>query len=252
MASRKKGNPDHNLIRFFESAVQTIPEKGEVEFLIKFDTDDTARPSDELAEFPFDIRTFAYERGEGRHALHNDYCYLFAQRNIKSRFCCVIADDCFFTRVGFVSDVLKIKEEICFIGPKRPQIEEYAENWDRPEMINKWKLDVTSFPILTTRVIEITRNFGWHCNVDNWVTLLHLLFYRIYKKDLWMTIESFYKPTGEGKSGLSPTYNNMEIDYWRFPKNEYYFDLVKQQVKNLYLNMEFGGFIPSDSSHTEP
>jgi len=87
--SRVKDNPDSNVGRLLDSVVaNTTPEEREqVEFLIKYDTDDDERPSDAFfARYPFQIKTFAWSRGEGRHGLHNVQEYLFTQRDPRSRF----------------------------------------------------------------------------------------------------------------------------------------------------------------------
>ena len=103
--TRVKDNPDSNLKRLLDSAVEfTSPhERTQIEFLIKFDDDDDQRPTDaDLAGYPFPVRTFTWSRGEGRHALHHAQEYLFAQRDPRSRFCLMMADD-FGTKWGIRS-----------------------------------------------------------------------------------------------------------------------------------------------------
>ena len=119
--SRVKDNPDSNIGRLLDSAVTHIrPEEREhIEFLIKFDTDDEQRPPDSFfAQYPFSIRTFAWSQGEGRHSLHHVQEYLFAQRDPRSRFCFMTADDFKFTRSGFVEEILNIQDEFCILGRK--------------------------------------------------------------------------------------------------------------------------------------
>ena len=82
------------------------------------------------------------------------------------------------------------------------------------------------------------QNYGWQCNGDNWKTLLHILMYEKYGMDLWKTVPAFFSrnPT-DGASGYGESYNNMEMDGSKNPANSYYFTLVEQQAKNLYLNI---------------
>src|SRR5262249_62071097 len=87
--SRIKDNPDSNVRRLLDSAVQhtTAREREQIEFLIKYDSDDDQRPTDEFfASYPFAVRTFVWSRGEGRHYLHHAQEYLFAQRDPRSRY----------------------------------------------------------------------------------------------------------------------------------------------------------------------
>ena len=117
--SRVKGNPDSNVRRLLDSVVaQTTPaERAHLEFLIKYDDDDDERPPDAFfASYPLTIRTFCWSRGEGRHGLHHVQEYLFAQRDPRARFCLMTADDFYFTRTGFVSEILAVKDEFCIIG----------------------------------------------------------------------------------------------------------------------------------------
>ena len=127
--SRAKDNPDCGLRRLLDSAVATTSpaEREQLEFLIKFDTDDDRRMTDaELAAYPFKVRPFVWARGEGRHALHHAQEYLFTERDPAGRFCLMTADDFEFTRPGWVSDVLAVEDEFCVLGFVRPPIEAYA------------------------------------------------------------------------------------------------------------------------------
>ena len=134
--SRAKDNPDFGLPRLLDSAVEHIAphERDQIEFLIKFDDDDDARPSDvELARYPFRVRTFCWSRGEGRHALHHAQEYLFAQRDPRSRYCLMTADDFYFTRSGFVSEFLADRSEFSIYGYCRPPIEAYAGRYEQED-----------------------------------------------------------------------------------------------------------------------
>jgi hypothetical protein len=246
--SRAKGNPDSGLIRLLDSVLEctTPAERGQIEFLIKFDADDDDRPSDAtLAAYPFTIRTFTWSRGEGRHGLHHAQEYLFAQRDPRSRFCLMTADDFFFTRPGFVSDILAVKDEFCVMGYVRPPIEAFAGRYDREEMIRQW---VVSFgcwsPVVSTRLVEVCQNFGWQANVDSWLMGLSVVLYDLYGVVIWKTHEPFYARGGSyerpASCGAAPTYNNMEITNNVGPVNRYWFELVRRQARNVYLNMRYG------------
>src|SRR6266851_674025 len=126
---RAKDNPDSNLKRLLDSAVDHVrpEERDQIEFLIKFDDDDDQRPPDSFfADYPFQIRTFVWSRGEGRHYLHHAQEYLFTERDPRSRFLLMTADDFYFTRTGFVSEILSLPDEFCIMGHNRPPIEAFA------------------------------------------------------------------------------------------------------------------------------
>lgn len=241
---RVKDNPDSNLPRFLDSAVEHIAphERDQVEFLIKFDDDDDQRPSDSwLAQYPFSIRTFTYSRGDGRHSLHHAQEYLFAQRHPTSRFCFMTADDFRLTRTGFVSEILNIRDEFVILGHRRPAIESFDGIYQREEAVRRWVVAFGPWsPVISSRLIEVCQNFGWQANVDSWLMGLSVVLYDLYKIVIWKKHDEFYARGGGYGLGDTPTYNNMELTGQKGPFNQYWFELVRRQARNVYLNMEYG------------
>jgi hypothetical protein len=242
--SRVKDNPASNLPRLLDSTVaHTTPEeRKQLEFLIKFDDDDELRPADRvLAGYPFPIRTFTWSRGEGRHGLHHAQEYLFAQRDPRTRFCLMTADDFYFTRPGFVTEILSVPDEFCIIGHCRPAIEQYAGIYENEEAVRRWVVAFGELsPVVSTRLIEVAQNFGWQSNVDSWLMGLSVVLYDLYKIVLWRTIAPYYTRDGGYGLGDTPTYNNMELTSQKGPFNKYWFELVRRQARNIYLNMQHG------------
>jgi hypothetical protein len=246
--SRAKGNPDCGLERLLDSAVActTPAEREQIEFLIKFDSDDDARlPDSFFAKYPFAVKPFSWSRGEGRHALHHAQEYMFAQRDPRSRFCLMTADDFYFNRPGFVSEILAVEDEFCIMGFNRPPIEAFAGIYEQEMRVRQW---VVSFgcwsPVVSSRLIEVCQNFGWQANVDSWLMGLCVTLYDLYGIVIWKTHEPFYQRGGEyerpASMGLAPTYNNMELTNNVGPHNKYWFELVRRQARNVYLNMVHG------------
>jgi hypothetical protein len=242
--SRVKDNPDSNIQRLLDSAALHIrpDERDKIEFLIKYDDNDEARPPDRFfAGYPFRIRTFVWSQGEGRHYLHHAQEYLFAQRDPRTRFCLMTADDFYFTRSGFVTDILAVPDEFCILGPTRPPIEAYAGIYENEEAVRRW---VVAFgplaPVISVRLIEVCQNFGWQSNVDSWLMGLSVVLFDLYKIILWQPIEPFYERGGGYGLGDTPTYNNMELTCKQGPHNKYWFELVRRQARNLFLNIEHG------------
>jgi len=239
--SRVKGNPDGNIKRFLDSLVDCGATKDNCEVILKYDDDDDLRPSAELfASYPFNIKVHVWSRGEGRHSIHTDHFYLFTRHDPNSKFVMLGSDDFTFTRKGFIDDILGIDKEFTFVGYARPQMEVYAPHWREPWCMNVWKHNEgVSLPCMSTRTLEVLQNYGWQSNGDNWVTLICILLYANYNIDLWSTVAPFYirNPT-DGASSYKPCFNDMEIGGNKNSLNPYYFDLVSQQVKNLYLNMK--------------
>jgi hypothetical protein len=246
--SRAKGNPDSGLRRLLDSAVATTTpaEREQLEFLIKFDSDDDERMTDaELAAYPFAVKAFCWSRGEGRHGLHNAQEYLFTERNPAGRFCLMTADDFVFTRPGWVSDVLTVEDEFCVMGYVRPPIEAYAGRYDREDMIRSWVVSFGGWsPVVSARLIEVCQNFGWQANVDSWLMGLCVTLYDLYGINIWRQHAPFYERRGSyerpASCGAAATYNNMEITNNVGPVNRYWFELVRRQARNVYLNLMHG------------
>jgi hypothetical protein len=242
--SRVKDNPDSNVKTLLDSAVDKVrgEERNQIEFLIKYDDDDDKRPDDSFfARYPFSIRTFAWSRGEGRHSLHHAQEYLFAQRDPRSRFCLMTADDFYFSRPNFVSEILSIQDEFCICGYNRPDIESFAGIYEQEQAIRRWVVSFGSLsPVVSARLIEVCQNFGWQSNVDSWLMGLSVVLYDLYKIVIWKTLPPFYERGGGYGLGDTPTYNNMELTGQKGPFNKYWFELVRRQARNLYLNMEYG------------
>jgi hypothetical protein len=242
--SRVQDNPDSNLKLLLDSAEAFItpPERNQIEFLIKFDEDDRCRPDDSFfASYPFPIRTFTWSQGEGRHYLHHAQEYLFAQRDPRARYCLMMADDFAFTRACFVSDILAMRQDFGIISHSRPPIESYAGIYEQEPAIRKWAIAFGPMaPVVTSRLIEVCQNFGWQSNVDSWLMGLSIVLYDLYGIIIWRQIEPFYARGGGYGSGDSPTYNNMEVTGIKGPVNTYWFELLRRQARNIYLNMEHG------------
>jgi hypothetical protein len=242
--SRVRDNQDSNVRRLLDSAVVHVhpEERHKLEFLIKYDDDDDLRPPDSFfAAYPFKIRTFAWSRGEGRHSLHNVQEFLFTQRDPRSRFCLMMADDFYFTRSGWISEILSIEDEFCIIGHNRPPIETFAGIYENEEAIRRW---VTAFgalaPVVSVRLVEVCQNFGWQSNVDSWLMGLSVMLFDLYKILIWRHIDPYYGRGGGYGLGDTPTYNNMELTSQKGPFNKYWFELVRRQARNIFLNMEYG------------
>src|SRR5947209_2201460 len=240
--SRVKDNPASNLPRLLDCAVAHVrpEERAHIEFLIKYDDDDDQRPPESaFAAYPFRIRTFVWGRGEGRHYLHHAQEYLFAQRDPRSRFCLMTADDFYFTRTGFVSEILAVPDEFCIMGHNRPPIEAFAGIYEQESAIRQWNVAFGEMsPVVSVRLIEVCQNFGWQSNVDSWLMGLSVVLYDMYRIVVWRAMQPFYERGGGPGLGDTPTYNNMELTGIHGPDNKYWFELVRRQARNRYRSEE--------------
>jgi len=260
MCSRRKDNPDSKLENFLNTLEANLDDGNmkKLEVLIKFDDDDLEsqykifdrnyrakrHPYESkydqgnlLKQFPFKIREFVYKQGMGRRSLHNDYMFLFSQRNVSSKFVAFATDDSIVLGKGMIEELERMKnKDWVFMGDKRPHIESYADYRND----QRWRMDVSMFPIVSTKIIECCGSMGWQVNIDNWFTLLAVIIYHKYGLDLWEGSYDQYigRAGGESKeSQYGNRYNPMEVNNKFRVQNTYYFDLVEQQAKKYSFKL---------------
>ena len=117
LASRTSGNLSSRLDSLLDSVNDNTnsEEKKQIEFIIKFDSDDTVPPFIINSPYPFRIKWTQYSRGEGRYDLYNFINYLVTLRDEKSRFVMTMADD-FIVKRPFVSEIINRKSTYRIIG----------------------------------------------------------------------------------------------------------------------------------------
>jgi hypothetical protein len=261
LSSRVKNNLDTNVKQLLDSVVLCVSEEDydKIELIIKYDADDDCRPPDSFFDaYPFVIKRFVYERGEGRHYNHHYSEYGFANRNTSFKWAMSVADDFFFIRKDFLKDLAAIQDEYMVVGFTRPTFEinavkkiydeNFPYNFDHENGVGEY------CPCLTANLVEICQNMGWQSNIDAWVVLLETKLFEKYGFLLWKQIEPFYKRTGSYGLGDTPVrkgaglYNNMSITGAVIPKNKYLFKLIEQQATNVYLNIVYGKLAPDQKA----
>lgn len=266
-ASRCKDNPDSNIAACFDSIIATSSQEEleQIEVLIKYDDDDDLRPSDDyFYSLPFLIKTVTYNRGAGRAYLQHFYEYLFTLKEPSSRFVMCMTDDYLFTRPHWISDVLSFKKDYVSVGSgscsrepgpwhskPRPPIETINYN-----NINSWKcIFGNATQCFSVRLIEVCQNYGWQASTDAWAHLLAMMCYQDYGVQIFEYIDAFTDRTEKNGAyigqkhdkifldGFDHSYNLMQQTGIKNCQNLYWFDLVRQQAKNIYLNIKEDGLL---------
>lgn len=255
-ASRIKDNPPSNLEGLFNSAIQflTLEELSKIEFVIKFDNDDDGRPDGAfLSKWPFPVKHVTFERGEGRHDINHFLNYLFTLRDRSSRFIINLADDFIFTRPNFINEILSVKDSYAVMGGARCP---HRGEMIIPNLRANFR-DIESYisgvaeycPIISTRVIEAVQNIGWQSSIDVWAVMLAVGMMGKYQTNIWHNLQCFYRRCDDYRThhkdlhAARYVYNAMEWSAYQQCKNPYYYDLVEQQITNIYLNMKNEGVL---------
>ena len=251
MCYRYSGDAELDIIPFFRSFIFHIPREDwdKFEFIIKVDTDDiegfTAVHLLRQLYRKLCIRIVKYDRWSGRANLYLNYALMFSKRNTSSKFIGFVTGDSVFVR-NFLPDLLKHEDtHFIFSSELDNNVLEYAGKY---RVNHHWAGGGLTelFPIVTCNIIEICGGMGWQSNIDNWLSLLNVVCYHkhgvmLYRK----TAEPYIKLTGlktEFKPIDTSFNDDMYVSVSQKPKNQYYFDLVEQQAKNIVLNIKYGRY----------
>lgn len=231
-----------SIIKFFNSVNNLFTDKNKIEFLVKLDVDD--KEGIEIVNnlnYPFEIRPFITRRWEGRWTMNYFYEYLFVYKAPESKFISFVGDDIWFIR-NIMEDIKKnLNKRYYILGDFKEEMTtdklklagSYREtNWLSPRYI-------CSYPIVSSKIIEIIGNFGYQPNMDGHLTLLGLILYQKYKINIFKHIPEFIIRNNIDRIenfGGEFNQDNLITDDKLPVNNDYFFQLIEQQAKNIYLN----------------
>lgn len=234
LSSRVKNNPDSNIHRLLKSIQSCGGDIENCEVLIKYDCDDDEKPKDEEFNYPFNIKTFTWNRYDGRYSLHIDYQYLFLEIDKRSKLVINIADDFYFTRTSIFNELLSITDDytIIFCHDHKE-----SEN-DIDYRLYKKFFNDCELMVMSTKLITILGGFGFQPNTDNWTQLLHVILIQKYNINISKKVEVYYERSTSQTDWLNKKEYSIirTYDFTKYNK-EFYFDFVEQQSKNIYLNL---------------
>ena len=236
-----------NLFSVLDKAVEDIPEKyyNQIEFLIKFDSDDQVAIEriKGLKKYPFVIKPIFYGRWEGLQTAHYHFTHLFSKRNPSYKFVGTFADDSIFYKpnIDEMFSILNKSNEYTILSgnPRIPETIDKAKDYrGTPAGWVYWM--EYSFPIVSAKIYEICGGLGWQLNTCNFVTLLGVILYAKYNLNIFKSMGAFIMRKNRKLHDTFDINNTFNLDMAAKSdkiKNPYYFDLVEQQAKNIYLNM---------------
>lgn len=260
LSSRRKGNLSSNLEALLNSVIANTndEEKRQLEFIVKFDSDDEVPQFISSGSFPFILKWLQYSRGEGRYDLYNFINYMVTLRDDRSRFVMTMADDFTARRPGFVSEILAHKSTYRIIGGAYNNI--VGDNIVIPlganhRNRNEWEWSIGAYcPIIGVNILKCVMNFGISPSTDAWAVALALAVYKLYGIRIWEPLASFYTRNEvydlpqhvytqpEHHQNLIP-YNTLDMMNHRNNHRERFWEIIESQAKNVYLNMKYDGEI---------
>ena len=238
----------------------------------------------------FTIKKFVYERGEGRDSLQNDYTYLFSQRNPASKFVLIASDDFVFEKKGFIDQILAIEDEYAIVSHISLCSHEWKPEFFRsqhllchsPQEKSRKAIDVAlnrknetekspvpimclremgaGLPCFSVKLVETVSGFGFQPNVDNWAISIAVALRDLFEVNVWHSIGEYWRRFGAGLDfqdrRQKKSFNNMIVGHSSltnnvgYSENPYYYNLLLQQVKNIFLNVAFKQCAESDGVST--
>lgn len=255
----------HNLYTLLDSfkRIHNYHRLQDVEFIIKFDTDNDLALDEYLLHNELGrrftelvIRPIIFNRWEGKNSLYLNYMYLFSKRNPASNFIGFLSDDCIFYNKILQQLDNFIKEKYVLLTTKNKKIDEdkgstlfpFAGADGTIDYINDYKNEslkwrdgnlTEPYPIISTRLLESMGNLGWQIHIDSSFTLLTIILKRKYGLDIRRWIDGWcMRGDKRTSSNYETNFNKnwvMSIDTVPSP-NDYIWDLYETAARNIYLN----------------
>jgi len=152
-----------------------------------------------------------------------------------------------------VSEILSVEDKYalimsghCPVTGSKPPLPIDTINYNHME---SWRtIFGNSIDVFSVPLIEVCQNFGWHSSIDGWSFLLAAMVKQDFGINIYHHMEAFHERTagfnpGQIRdevfaAGHGREYNLMEFTGERNCLNPYWYNLVRQQAKNIYLNMK--------------
>lgn len=254
-------------------------DRSKIEILIRTDNDDRLahnRLNDAkfINSLGFPIRVFKHNRWEGRFTFNYHYMYLFSQRNPESKFIGFMTDDCLFTeKCGNMIQELEeryLNKDYVVLHSSPIQQDTYPPTWPLDlnmkerlkeiiELGDYKTLEVTkrwctsflteSYPIVSSKLIEVIGNLGWQVNIDSTLALLNIILYQKYGLNIHFVLDTKHFIRMDSvridKENIPkyPFNHDMTLNASKTSSNQYLYKLMEQQAKNIYLNMKEDGVL---------
>ena len=182
--SRRKDNPNSNLIRFLDSLEVNTKDRSNLEVVIKFDVDDDIK--EVIGKFPqysFDIKYFLSDSGNGYLDLYHFLNQCFFKVNKKSNIVIPIADD-FTVNLSNWDDVVRqsvfsndLSSGIFVIHRFPPPLDEpLSFIWDS-------RCHVDEVPMFSRRLMNIIGSFTNSSDVE--IFLLEMMLYHLHQDKIF-------------------------------------------------------------------
>ena len=251
-----------DIIKFFRDITNVIysGDRKKVEFLIKFDSDDTYanKAWSQIKDSPFKITPFYFSRGEGMFSAHNDYTFLMSRIHKHSKFVGICGDDSIL--IHFSEDVLSFLEENVnnnyFLGVNRKEMCQ-SDILARLKAYKIAKINdamstnnlIEPYPILSRKLLETCGGWGFHHNTDTWTALLNCILYNKYGIVVAKQFprQTFIRENTQWKDVIRDSWHIIENGIYKGYKTNWnqdmqdlpnYVSLAEQVAKTIYLNIK--------------
>lgn len=240
MLYRGRYETDKSLAELFKSLKDNLP-KGSFELLVRIDDDDLYGKctfKQLIHEYPtLNVRYFIHHRWEGRWSINYDYLYLFTHKNKDTKWIGFLTDDCVVTR-----DVtLDLDEKYHIMGDLKSEVTEEKMSLIENYKDIKWLTPdyICAYPLMSSYLAKIMCNMGYQVNIDSTLALISAILYKKYKIIISKHIPEFILRNNVDRSDdWGNRFNRrLIITDTDMPNDELFFELMEQQVHNIYLNL---------------
>ena len=247
------------LFSFLESMEKNLKNKEKVELLIKFDSNDKQAidliGKNYFKQFSFVIKPVVLHRWEGVFSASFVFSHLLTLTNQSSHFIGICTDDC-MAHDNWEGIINSLEKEInnnyiIFVSHNHENTETKLKSCSDYRVNTEWHESFLTdpYPIISRKILEICGYYGFGREVDAWPTLLNVILYNKYGVNISKSFgphQHFIRYNNQtvdlltDNFEISPSFRGIDF---RSNNMEYYFKLVEQSAKSIYLNMKEDGVI---------
>ncbi|KKM04083.1 hypothetical protein LCGC14_1767810 [marine sediment metagenome] len=254
-----------DIVKFFRDMTTriTTTDYEKVEFIIKFDSDDTYanKAWNQIIELPLRLKKYTYSRWEGMYSSHHFYTHSFCRISPYSKFIGFAGDDAVAQHIS-QDNIACLERHINYdyifftnkIEMTRPDRLNKVNRWDKTKFFDVMTPLglIEPYPILSRKLVEIC-GMGFHQNIDTWFSLIACIIFNKYSLLICRNIprQTFMRDNTQSQDIIrddfhiykeNKVYNGYKTNWNQDMENlPTYIKLAEQAADNIALNIKEDG-----------
>ena len=255
ITSRIEGNPNWGLANLLDGLKEKSSHYDNFEVLVKFDSDDRLVPEfvRTLDQYPFAIKHLIEPRGRGYIDIHIGYTRVMSLADSRSTVMGCFADDFIIVKEGWDEDILSRTnsfDDDIYIIHQLPHPPFYRPDYKDSPFYLHFSLDhmdtlevIDEGPFWSRKLLEICGGLGHVSFTDAWTLCLqwYLHHHHGINRTLFTDQPLIHRRLHEAvDSDQSERWHSDRKWNFDFIANDFYRTMVKNQARNIALNISSG------------